>query len=160
MDISGIGSNRVQLRWVSSAEGKLFADYVTGITDLTRNLGPFDRNKFDLPLSAAEQVLNSARIRWLIGLTRQLTEKGNVYQEKLKEENYQKIIHQAIEEEYQKALVLETLKETSRSVQGISKKTGLPVYTVSLRLNELEREGQAWLSGYDGRSPKFTVLAA
>jgi F420-non-reducing hydrogenase iron-sulfur subunit len=160
MDISGIGSDRVQLRWVSSAEGKLFADYVTEISDLTRDLGPFDRKKFELPLRAVEQTLNSARIRWLVGLTRQLTEQGNVYQEKLKKENYQKVICQATEEEYQKALVLEALKETPRSVRGISEKTGLPVYTISLRLNELEREGKAELSGYEGSTPKFIGLAA
>jgi len=160
MDISGIGSGRVQLRWVSSAEGKLFADYVTEISDVTRDLGPFDRKKFELPLGAVEQTLNSARIRWLMGLTLQLTEQGNVYQEKLKKENYQKVIHQATEEEYQKALVLESLKETPRSVRVISEKTGLPIYTVSLTLNELERYGQAELSGYDGSTPKFIGLAA
>jgi F420-non-reducing hydrogenase iron-sulfur subunit len=159
MDISCIGSDRVQLRWVSSAEGKLFADYVTEISDLTRNLGPFDRNKFELQLGAVEQTLSSARIRWLMGLTRQLTEQGNVYQEKLEKENYQKVIYRATEEEYQKALVLEALKETPRSVRGISEKTGLPVYTVSLRLNELERQGQAELSGYEGSTPKFIGLA-
>jgi predicted Rossmann fold nucleotide-binding protein DprA/Smf involved in DNA uptake len=95
-----------------------------------------------------------------VGLTRQLTEQGNVYQEKLKKENYQKVICQATEEEYQKALVLEALKETPRSVRGISEKTGLPVYTISLRLNELEREGKAELSGYEGSTPKFIGLAA
>jgi F420-non-reducing hydrogenase iron-sulfur subunit len=159
MDISGIGSDRVQLRWVSSAEGKLFADYVTEISDQTRNLGPFDQKKFELPLRAVEQTLSSARIRWLMGLTRQLSEQGNVYQEKLEKENYQKVIRQAILEEYQKALVLESLKETPRSVRGISQKTGLPVYTVSLTLNELEREGQAQLSAYEGSTPEFVGLA-
>jgi len=160
LHMSGIGSDRVQLRWVSSAEGKLFADYVTEITDLTESLGPFDPNKFELPLGAVEQTLNSARIRWLMGLTRQLTEQGNVYQEKLQKENYQKLVHQAAEEEFEKALVLGALKETPRSVQGISEVTGLPVYTVSLRLNELERVGKAELSGYEGSTPKFMVLAA
>jgi F420-non-reducing hydrogenase iron-sulfur subunit len=160
MNISGIGSDRVQLRWVSSAEGNLFAEYVTEISDLTKKLGPFDRNKFELPLGAVEQTLNSARIRWLMGLTRQLTEQGNVYQEKLEKEKYQKLIHQATEEEYHKALVLGALKETPLSVRGLSEITGLPVYTVSLRLNELEREGRAELSGYDGSTPRFIGLAA
>jgi hypothetical protein len=39
-------------------------------------------------------------------------------------------------------------------------KTGLPVYTVSLRLNDLEREGQAQFHGFDGTTAKFELLAA
>lgn len=42
LEIAGIGKDRMQLRWVSAAEGQLFAEYVSQITELTRNLGPFD----------------------------------------------------------------------------------------------------------------------
>lgn len=160
LELSGIGRDRIQLRWVSAAEGKLFADYVTEISALTRELGPFDIDKYNIPLTAIEQTLSSPRIRWLMGLTKQLTEQGNVYNEKLDEGKYKELLWQATIEEYEKALITETVKESPCSVREIAAKTGLPIYSVSLRLNELEKQGQAELTGYDGSTPKFIGLAA
>lgn len=155
LDLSGIGRNRLQLRWVSAAEGQLFAKYVTEVSEITQKLGPFDADKFELPLAAVEQTLNSARIRWLLGLIKQVTEQGNVYNEKFKKEDYKKMLHQAAEEEYQKALIMRVLEERPLSVREMAEKTGLAVYTVSLRLNELERQNQAGLQKYSGNTPIF-----
>ena len=145
----------MQLRWVSAAEGQLFAKYVTEVSNITQDLGPFDPKKFRLPLAAVEQTLNSPRIRWLLGLTKQVTEQGNAYNEKLKDEDFKRLLQQATEEEYHKALILEALEEGPRSVREMAEETGLPVYTVSLRLNELERCNQAGLKEYSGSTPIF-----
>ena len=145
----------MQLRWVSAAEGQLFAKYVTEVSNITRELGPFYPEEFKLPLAAVEQTLNSPRIRWLLGLTKQITEQGNVYNEKLKNEDFKKLLQQAAEEEYHKALIMEVLEGGPRSVREMAEETGLPVYTVSLRLNELERCNQAGLKEYSGSTPIF-----
>ncbi len=155
LGLSGIGRDRVQLRWVSAAEGQLFAKYVTEVSNITRELGPFDPEEFRLPLAAVEQTLNSFRIRWLLGLTKKVTEQGNVYNEKIEDEDFKKLLQQATEEEYHKALIMEALEEGPRSVGEMAEKTGLPVYTVSLRLNELERCNQAGLKEYSGSTPIF-----
>lgn len=160
LELSGIGRDRMQLRWASAAEGPLFADYVKQFSELTQGLGAFDLEKFKLQLAAVELTLSTSRIRWLLGMTRQLTEQGNVYHEKLKDDEYTGLLKQAIEEEYHIALVLGALKEGPRSVREISKKIGLPIYTVSLRLNDLEKRGQVELKGYDGSTPRFISLAA
>jgi len=160
LDISGIGRDRMRLRWVSAAEGQLFAGYVTEFSDRTRELGPFDLEKFSVPLAAVEQTLNSPRIRWLLGLTRQLTERENVYNEKLDKDDYKELLRKTTKEEYEKALIAVAIKESPCSVGEISEKIGLPVYTISLRLNELERNGLAELSGYEGSTPKFIGQAA
>lgn len=155
LNLSGIGRDRLQLRWISAAEGQLFAKYVAEVTDITQKLGPFDPEEFRLPLAAVEQTLNSTRIRWLLGLTKQVTEQGNVYKEKLNDEDFKKLLQQATEEEYQKALIMEVLEQSPLSVREMAEKTGLPVYKVSLRLNELERCNQAGLKEYSGSTPIF-----
>jgi hypothetical protein len=160
LDISGIGYHRMQLRWVSSAEGPLFADYITQFSEQTQKLGPFDPEQFKLPLAAVEKTLSSPRIRWLIGMTKELTEAENVYHEKLKDETYKRQLKQITEEEYYKAMIVEVLRKGPHSVHEMAEKIGLPVYSVSLYLNELERHGQAELTGYDGTTPKFIGLAA
>jgi len=160
LDLSGIGRARMALRWVSAAEGQIFADTVKELTETTRNLGPFDRASMGLRLAAVESVLRGPRIRWLTGMDRQITERGNVYHDKMDESLFQEMLKLAAGEEYQKALLLESLKEGPLSVREMAAKTGLPVYTVSLRLNDLERRGQAELKGYEGSTPKFIGLAA
>ena len=160
MDLSGIGRNRLQLRWVSAAEGQLFADYVTELSDLIGQLGSFQPDDFKLELAAVETVLKSTRTRWLMGMDRQITEQENVYHEKMDPEAYQTIVRQAVADEYEKGLILEALADGPQSVREIAGKTGLPIYTVSLRLNDLERAGRAEFHEFEGTTAKFALLAA
>ena len=160
MDLSSIGRGRLQLRWVSAAEGQLFASYVTELSELIGKLGPFQSNDFKLELSALEAVLKSTRIRWLMGMDRHITEEENVYHEKLNSEAYQAFVRQAVADEYEKGLIVEALSDGPQSVRELAGKTGLPVYTVSLRLNDLERAGQAQFQEFEGTTAKFVRLAA
>jgi len=160
LDLSGIGRNRMQVSWVSSAEGQAFANYVTQFSEQTRQLGPFDPDEHKLPLAAVEQTLSTTRIRWLMGMDRQITERENVYHEKLDVEEYTRIVHKAIEEEYEKALVLEAIKEAPQLVRDISGRIGLPKPRVSYWLSELKNSGKAQIKGYDKTTPKFVTLAA
>jgi len=160
LELSGVGSGRAEVRWVSAAEGQLFADYVTELTERTRKLGPFNPGAFTLPLAAVAGVLNSVRFRWLTGMERQLTERENVYHRQLEEDQFRQILKTVAGLEYQKALILEVLKEGAQSVREISRKTGLTVYEVSLRLTDLEKAGQVELKGYEGTTPRFISLAA
>jgi len=160
LDLSGIGRKRMALRWVSAAEGQIFADTVADLTRTTQELGPFDREQYKMQLAAVENVLTSPRLRWLTGMERQITEKMNVYNEKIDDATYRAMMKQAALEEYEKAMLLEVLREGPQSVREMASKAGLPVYTVSIRLNDLERRGQAELKGYEGSTPKFIRLAA
>ena len=160
LDVAGIGRKRMALRWVSAAEGQIFANTVKELTQTTQELGPFDREEYKLQLAAVENVLTSARLRWLTGMERQITEKANVYNEKIDEKTYHALMKQAALEEYEKSMILEVLRDGPQSVREMAAKAGLPVYTVSIRLNDLERRGQTELKGHDGSTPKFIRLAA
>lgn len=78
LETAGLGRDRLQLRWVSSAEGQLFAEYVTELTELIRGLGPLDRERLKLPLAAGGRALQALPLRWLMGMEKQLTERENV----------------------------------------------------------------------------------
>jgi len=158
LDLTGIGRDRMAVRWLSAAEGRRFAEHVNEFSEKTRQLGPFDPREFELVLAAARDALNSPRLRWLIGIEPQIIEKGNVYKEKIEEKEYWNLLKKAVEDEYHDALVLDVLKEGAQSVREIALKTGLPVYTVSLRLGELERRHKAKLKGYDGNISLFSSL--
>jgi len=160
LDLTGVGSSRLQLRWVSAAEGQLFANYVTELSEVIGKLGPFQPDAFKLELSALEAVLKSTRIRWLMGMDRQITEQENVYHEKMEATAYQAFVRRSVADEYEKGLILEALADGPQSVREMARRTGLPVYTVSLRLNDLERGGQAQFHKFEGTAAKFVRLAA
>ena len=160
LEIAGIGKERLQLRWVSSAEGQLFAEYVTELSTVVRESGPLDRQGLRLPLAAVERALMTMQLRWLMNMEKQLTEKENVFHEKLDVQAYEAALQRTATEEYQKALLKEVMQEEPKTVRQLAEETGLPVYTVSLRLNDLERAGVADVCGHEGTTFKFKLLAA
>jgi F420-non-reducing hydrogenase iron-sulfur subunit len=160
LDLTGIGRSRLQLRWVSAAEGQIFANYVSELSDLITQLGPCQPADFAIELAAAESVLKSTRIRWLMGMDRHITEGENVYHEKMEAAAYQEFVRRALADEYEKGLIFEALADGPQSVREVAGKTGLPVYRVSLKLNDLERAGRAQFHKFEGTTAKFVRLAA
>ncbi len=160
LDLSGIGQDRLQVRWVSATEGQQFAEYVTELTELLRKMGPLDRDKLSLQLAAVSQATNSVDLRWLLGMERQLTERENVYHEKLDPKAYEDVVKSAAKEEYYRGLIYAALKAGPKTVREIASATGLPVYTISLRLNDLEKTSLVNISGHEGHSPKFALMVA
>lgn len=156
LDLAGIDRERVWLKWVSSAEGKLFAEYATSVSQAIEQLGPFDLDRYRLPLAAMRRTLSTTRIRWLTGMERELEEHGNVYGEKIPPDRYHEVLGRALREEYEQALVLESLdREEGRQVRQIAAATGLAVPAVSACLVNLERDGLAAVAGYDDRDPRL-----
>jgi F420-non-reducing hydrogenase iron-sulfur subunit len=160
LKVSGIGVDRMKLRWVSAAEGQLFANLVSELSQVVQAMGRFDPDEYRLNLAAVDGALSSPRLRWLMGMERQLVERENVYHFKLDETNYRELLKAVVTEEYQKALILEVLREGPQSVREIAGSSGLPVYTVSILLSEIEKAGQVELHGYEGTTPRFISLAA
>jgi F420-non-reducing hydrogenase iron-sulfur subunit len=160
LELSGIGQNRLQVRWVSATEGQQFADYVTELTGLLQQMGPLDRDKMRLQLGAVSRAINSPDLRWLLGMERQLTERENVYHEQLDRAVYEDVVKAAAKEEYHRGLIYEALKSGPRTVRQLASATGLPIYTISLRLNDLEKTSLVSILGHEGHSPKFGLLAA
>jgi F420-non-reducing hydrogenase iron-sulfur subunit len=158
LERSGIGADRLCLRWVSAAEGQQFAAYVQEYSEKVLRLGAFSPEAFDLSLAALDKTLGSPRLRWLMGMELKITEKGNIYGEKLEEHVYEKVLRDAAQEEYEKALVWAALRTKPGTVRDIALETGLAVYTVSCRLNDLERSREAELCGYRTTSPEFRCV--
>ena len=157
--MSGIGSDRLQIRWVSAAEGQIFADYVTELSKTVADAGPFSPEESQSKLAVIEEVLKSPRLRWLTGMDRQLTERENVFHEKIDEEKFKELLAGVVLVEYQKALILEALGTGPLSVRKISEATGLPLHTISIRLGELEKSGKADLYAYEDTTPLFLKVA-
>lgn len=160
LGLSGIGSERVQIRWVSASEGQLFAERIKELSKMTQDLGPLDPERFEVQFGALQAALNSPRLRWMVGVDRQVTQKENVYHEKIDRNRFKQLLANSLDAEYYQSLILELLKKGPLTVREMSSATDLPVYKVSLLLGELERSGKADLHGYEGVTPRFARVAA
>jgi F420-non-reducing hydrogenase iron-sulfur subunit len=160
LELSGLGQDRLQVRWVSATEGQQFAEYVTELTNLLRELGPLDHDQMAIRLAAVGRAVMNADLRWLMGLQRQLTERENVYQERLDPAAYDQLLKSSAQEEYHRALIYEALQAGPQTVRQMAAVTGLPIFTISLRLNDLEKISLVSILGHEGHSPKFGLVRA
>lgn len=158
MDYAGIGRERLQLGWISAAEGQLFAEMVTEITEVVQAKGSFDAAANKMVLEAVLRTLETETVRWLMGMQRELTEKKNVYGEKVKADGYMKLLDETIQNEYQKSLIYLSLQDGPLSVREIDSRINIGIQNVSNLLTDLEGRGQVELHGYEGRTPKFAGI--
>lgn len=157
LELSEIGSGRMMLEWVSASEAKRFAQVVERFHEQIARQGPFEVQKHALELSACRHALDTPRLRWLMGMEIQLTEKENVFHQTVDKTRYIHLLNEAARAEYENALITESLEEGPMSVREMAFKTGLSVYGVSSRLLELERRHRAELRDYDGSIPRFAA---
>ena len=120
-------SERLVLDWVSASEGNRFAQVVNEFTEKVRNLGPSPlkdkkcKAKITDELNTIKSALSDIRLRVLIGRKRSITTEGNVYDEVIPEEEFDKVLDQAIYDEYIRNKILLKIKNKSKSVPEISK---------------------------------------
>jgi len=120
-------SERLRLDWVSASEGNRFAEIVNEFTEKVRNLGPSPiKNKNQKAeitdeLNAIKFTLSDIRLRALIARKRSITTEGNVYEEEVPEEDYNKLLEQAINDEYLRHKILVKIKNKGKYVPEISK---------------------------------------
>ena len=151
----------MRLTWVSSAEGKRFAEQVEAFTREVVFLGEFDPEVHRLALAALRETLSTPRVRWLMGMEKQLVEKSNVYGKSVDAERYAQVMTSAIKEEYEKALVVSALTpDKGLMVKDLAAQTAIPGPAVAAYLVELEHTDRVQVKGYEGRDPLFIRPAA
>jgi coenzyme F420-reducing hydrogenase delta subunit len=104
--LTGLEPDRLRLDWVSASEGQRFAQIVTEFTERIRKLGPSPvsgkapNQKVLENLQAAKDAASDFRLRVLVGRERELTEKCNVYEEKMPQEEFDSLLDEVVEAEF------------------------------------------------------------
>lgn len=152
----GIEPERLYLDWVSAAEGTRFGELVTGFIDRIRSLGPLDRSgDFRRRISVGEAVITTERIRWLVGKELELVEQGNVYHERVEEEELRDLLWRNIDLAYDRERICAVIEEVPRTVKHIAGELDLPAAAVFRHLTEMENQGIVTLTGFQGNSPQY-----
>ena len=145
--------------WVASSEAQRFTELVSEAIDRVREAGPFDPEANKAQLEACSRTLSAESIRWLVGMEIQLCERKNVYGNLIEADEFETILFQALEKEYRIKLIEVALEAKPLSVPELADFIGAEKPMVSELLTEMERRGDLELAGYDGRTPKFAMVA-
>lgn len=158
---------RIRLDWVSAAEGTYFAQIVHKFTEDIRKMGPSplspqNPNSVDetlkIKIKAIRRVVSEGRIRKLVGRERGITEKGNVYGEKLNEERFKEVLQDALEKEYVRNWIYQTLRKDPGSVKELAEKLGLNSADVLNHILVLRQRGLVDLSDIRRYSPVYIAF--
>jgi hypothetical protein len=144
---TGLEPQRIRLEWNSASEGQRFANLVKEFTEQVRDIGPTplkapkpDAAKL-LNLRAAKAAADAFRLRALVGKEEKLVTTGNVYGEKITQDEFTKTMDSAVETEFQVHRIHILLQERSRSVKDLANQLSLQPRTVLGYMVALRQRG-------------------
>jgi len=111
-----------------------------------------------MQIEACTMTLNGETLRWLVGKEVRITTKGDVYGRLWAVDEYESVLNNMLEREYQKNLIYLAVKEGHSSVRDISARTGLGLKRVSYLLADLEKTKRVEFKGMKERKPMFAAL--
>jgi coenzyme F420-reducing hydrogenase delta subunit len=161
----GISDERFHLDWVSAAEGGRFARLVADFTEGVRALGPLGKSegrpKKELArsLATARNVLESQRLRWLVGREMELTEDGNVYGEKVDAEEFDELVVRTMDDLLARERILNELQGVERSVRELSDSLSIGREEIFEQITYLLNSGNVVMTGHKGTSPLYSAVS-
>lgn len=161
LELAGMDPNRVRLEWVSASEGEKFANVVTEFVDQVKEMGPpgvSEDAKLKERLEAAIEAAKYFRLKVLSGKNIKLTEKGNVYGDMVKTDEFNSIMEKATVDEYERSLILQLTKSEAFSVKELAKEIGKSPEETLEHVVSLRSKNLIGLDRIDGMTPKYKAL--
>jgi coenzyme F420-reducing hydrogenase delta subunit len=162
--LTGVGSDRLELEWVSASEGQRFAQMVTEFTDQIKKLGPSPVSgknpnlKVLENLQAAKNAASDFRLRVLVGRERELTEKNNVYEEKIPQEEFDAVLDSAVEAEFIRHKIHLLTRGRPLPVKALAEATELKPAEVLKHIVAMRRRNMITMDHVEGTTPFFKAL--
>jgi len=162
--LTGLEPERLRLEWVSAAEGQRFAQVVTEFTEQVRKLGPSPiacKNPNQTILKnvlAAKEAAADSRLRVLVGRERELTEKTNVYDEKITQEEFDALLNSVVEAEYSRQKIRLLTEDEPFSVKQLAAMTGTNPAEVLDNIVNMRRRRMITFDHLEGTTPFYRAL--
>lgn len=161
LEKAGIEPKRLHLEWISASEGERFSKVIEDFVGEIRSLGPSslagDEPDIDQleNLFAAKNAVRDFRIRSLVAREIELTEKGNVYDKKLSQEEFDDLMDRAIDEEMARQKILLTTMDEPYSVLDIASRVNLSPQEVLQHIVTLKDRGLVVVDRFEGVMPLY-----
>ena len=161
LDLVGLNGGRLILDWVSAGEGERFASLVSDFTKQVAALGPLGHGEALSPaelrvrLAAADRVVQSERVRWLVGRKQEMLEKGNVYGHHVDASTLDSALKGSVADEYLQSRLLLLAADAPLSVKQMAAAIGVSPRLVLPHVMSLEQAGLMAMTGIEGHSPRY-----
>jgi coenzyme F420-reducing hydrogenase delta subunit len=162
--LTGFEPDRLRLEWVSASEGQRFAEVVTEFTEQIKKLGPspLSGKKPDdrilENLQAATNAASDFRLRVLVGRERELTEKCNVYEEKIPQEEFDSILDEVVKAEYVRHKIHLLTRAQPLSVRALAGAVEMKPAEVLDQIVAMRRRNMIALDHVEGTTPFYKAL--
>jgi F420-non-reducing hydrogenase iron-sulfur subunit len=162
--LTGLESNRLRLEWVSASEGQRFAEVVTEFTEQIRKMGPSPLSgknpnpKILENLEAAKNAASDFRLRVLVGRERELTEKNNVYEEKVPQGEFDSLLDEAVEAEYIRHKIHLLTSAEPLPVKALAEATEKKPADVLKQIVAMRKRNMIALDHIEGTTPFYKAL--
>jgi coenzyme F420-reducing hydrogenase delta subunit len=166
LKLTGLGTDRLRLEWVSAAEGQRFAQVVTEFTEQIKKLGPspISGEKLDetilLNVLSAKEAASSSRLRVLVGRELELIEKGNAYEEKIPQEEFDSLLREAVETEFIEHKIRLLTRDKPSSVRELAETVKMEPSAVLDCIVDMRRRRMIGLDSVEGTTPLYRALEA
>jgi predicted Rossmann fold nucleotide-binding protein DprA/Smf involved in DNA uptake len=111
-------------------------------------------------LQAAKNAASSSRLRVLVGRERELTEKSNVYEEKVSQEEFDALLRDAAETEFIRHKIYLLTKDRPFSVKDLAKVVSMKPPDVLCHIVNMRRRGMITLDHVEGTTPFYKAIEA
>ena len=162
--LTGLGSDRLKLEWVSASEGQRFAQLVTEFTEQIKKLGPSPLSgkkptqKILENIQAAKNAASDFKLRVLVGRERELTEKNNVYEEKIPQEKFDSLLDEAIEAEFIRHKIHLLTRDKPLPVKALAEATERKPTEVLKQIVAMRRRNMISMDHVEGTTPFYKAL--
>jgi coenzyme F420-reducing hydrogenase delta subunit/predicted transcriptional regulator len=162
--LTGLEPERLRLEWVSASEGQRFAKVVTEFTNQIKELGPspllgkHPNQKILGNMQAAKSAASDFRLRVLVGRERELTEKDNVYEEKIPQAEFDTILDEAVEAEFTRHKIYQLTQTEPRSVKALAEAVEKKPADVLKDVVAMRRRNMIGLDHVKGTTPFYRAL--
>jgi len=156
--------NRLNLDWVSAAEGIRFGKVIDDFTKQIKALGPspllkeMENAALIEKFRALELSAESDRLRLLVARQRKVIERENVYGIRIPENNFDSTLVNAISDEYRRNRILLSLKNQPNSIKQLAKRLELETDEVLSHILALKTRGLITIEKVEGVSPVYTTI--
>jgi len=166
ISLTSLEPERLRLDWAYPSEVELFAKIIDDFRKQVTVLGPSplagerpDTNIL-LDIKAAKAATEDFRLRVSVGRESELTEKENVYGEKISQEEIDALLYEIIRAEFIRHKIHLLTKEKPMSVKEIASITNMKPALVLRHIVNMRRKGMITLDHVEKMTPLYKALEA
>jgi hypothetical protein len=159
----GIDPGRLEIRFMSSAEGPKFVKYASEFMEAVKKLGPLGSSEglsaeeLGLKIEVAANALEGKKLRWVIGKKVEFEAQGNVYGEVFTQHELGRMFDEIVMDECTIQEIVLRAKDRLVSAEELAAVLKASPHRIVRQLADMHRMGMAEIEKVDGRIPLWRV---